>query len=311
MKKTFIKVLCVVLALLVGATVIVAASEQLKTISAYLNCGVTVKYDGEAQTMYDANGAQVYPITYNGTTYLPARAIAAMFGIGVNWDGPSNTVLLGAGAVNTSPEIVGNYNGYTVTQLPYLANGITINSASFTTTKATLNVTNNSGSAIGGNSTVAYTCYDEHGNLIKTSTFYLENMNDGESAVVSFVFDKKTAKILFGDVTTRPGAATDSSAATCSIIEVTKLPYEISGLTVNSVSVSGTKVTVNVTNNTGAAIKAISNIAYKCYDANGAVIKSGGFSLAAMNDGEAADTVFYVESGTVKILFGDATVYNQ
>ena len=311
MKKTFIKMLCITLALLIFGALTITANEQLKTISAYLNYAVDIMYNGEAQTMYDANGTQVYPITYNGTTYLPVRAVANLFGIGVDWDAKNNAVLLGEGAPNTNPETTSTYDGYTVTKLPYTANDVTLNSVSISGTKASFNVTNNTEYAIGGNSTVAYTCYNESGDVLKTSTFYLENMNDGESAVVDLVLAKGTAKVLLGDITVHKGTATDTNADTCNVIEVTKLPYEIKELVISSAALDGTKVTISVTNNTGAAIKAISNIAYKCYNANGAVIKSGAVYLAAMNDGESADVSFYIEDGTAKILFGDADIYNQ
>ena len=45
--------------------------------------------------MYDANGQRVYPISYNGTTYVPIRAVGNMMGIDVAWDGANNAVLLG------------------------------------------------------------------------------------------------------------------------------------------------------------------------------------------------------------------------
>lgn len=313
MKKTFTRALCIALVLLTVGALSLSASAALKAISAYLNYGVTIKYDGEAQTMYDANGTQVYPITYNGTTYLPVRAIADMFGIAVEWDGANNAVLLGEGAsnANTDPTIMSVYDGYTFTKLPFEANGIRINSVSVNGTKVTVSVTNNTGHAIGGNSSIMYSCYGASSSISKKGTFYLENMNDGETALVSFVLDKEMVQILFTDVTVHKGVASDNDAATCSIIEMTNLPYEVRGLVVNSVSVSGTKATLNVTNNTGAAIKAISNIAYKCYDKDGVIIKSGGISLAALADGESADVSFYIESGTAKILLGDAAIYDQ
>ncbi len=313
MKKNFIKLLCIALAVLLLGAVALAASESLKTISAYLNYAVTVKYNGEEQKMYDANAERVYPITYNGTTYLPVRALADLFGIAVDWDGENNAVLLGEGEsyVNTDSSILSVYDGYSFTRLPFEVDGIRFNSVSVDGTRVTVSVTNNTGKAIGGNSTVMYSCDAGSSTTREKGTFYLENMNDGETALVSFVIDKKTLRIIFNGVTVRPGAATDSDAPTCSIIEVTKLPYEVDGITVNSVSIDGTKATVNVTNNTGAAIKAISNIAYKLYNANGEIIKSGGMSLPAMANGESADTVLYLEAGTATVLFGDAAIYNQ
>lgn len=72
-----------------------AAAGTLETISAYLNYGVTIKYNGETQLLKDAGGNRVYPITYNGTTYLPVRAVSNMLGVNVDWDQATQTVLLG------------------------------------------------------------------------------------------------------------------------------------------------------------------------------------------------------------------------
>ena len=77
------------------------AADTVKTITATLSYDITVKYNGETQELKDAAGNQVYPISYNGTTYLPVRAVADMLGIEVNWDGPTQTVWLGAGFVPT------------------------------------------------------------------------------------------------------------------------------------------------------------------------------------------------------------------
>ena len=89
--------LAVVLGMIVGAN----AADTLKTITASLNYGITIKYNGNVQEMKDAGGNRVYPISYEGTTYLPVRAVADMLGIEVNWDDPTQTVWLGEGFVAT------------------------------------------------------------------------------------------------------------------------------------------------------------------------------------------------------------------
>ena len=94
MKK---RVLCIIMAAVccLSLSAAVFAAGTLKEIKAFLNYGVTISYDGQEQTMYDANGNRVYPITYEGTTYVPIRAVSSMLGINVDWDGATKTVLLG------------------------------------------------------------------------------------------------------------------------------------------------------------------------------------------------------------------------
>lgn len=57
--------------------------------------GVKIVVDGQKINPTDANGKTVEPIIYNGTTYLPVRAVANAFGKAVYWDGPNYTVYLG------------------------------------------------------------------------------------------------------------------------------------------------------------------------------------------------------------------------
>ena len=46
-------------------------------------------------TAKDANGKTVLPITYNGTTYLPVRAVGTLLGTEINYDGATSSVLIG------------------------------------------------------------------------------------------------------------------------------------------------------------------------------------------------------------------------
>ena len=72
-----------------------AAADTLQTITAYLDSGITITLDGEVQTLKDGSGTRIYPISYNGSTYLPVRAVAGLAGLEVNWDQATRTVQLG------------------------------------------------------------------------------------------------------------------------------------------------------------------------------------------------------------------------
>lgn len=51
--------------------------------------------DGAEYVPTDADGNKVEPFIYNGTTYLPVRAVATAFDKDVEWDGKNATVYLG------------------------------------------------------------------------------------------------------------------------------------------------------------------------------------------------------------------------
>ena len=211
---------------------------------------------------------------------------------------------------NTDSNTTDKYQGITVTKLPYVSKGVVINSVSFSGTRVTVHVTNYTGYAISSLSNISYKCYDSTGTVLKTSNLYLEDLNDGESAEVYFYTESGTTKVLFGDATIYKGeASSDQETAIYDKIAVTKLPYDAKGLTITSISFSGTKATVRVTNNTGYAISSLSNISYKCYDSTGTVLKTSNLYFEALNNGESAEVYFYTESGTTKVLFGDATIY--
>ena len=79
-------------ALLLG-TVCYAASNT-KTIEALYN-NIKIYVDGVKIAPKDANGNTVEPFIYNGTTYLPVRAVGEAIGKTVTWDGATQSVYLG------------------------------------------------------------------------------------------------------------------------------------------------------------------------------------------------------------------------
>lgn len=73
----------------------VALADNIQeTIRAvYMNIKLVV--DGEEIIPKDENGNVVEPFIYNGTTYLPVRAVGKAFNKDVNWDGDTATVYIG------------------------------------------------------------------------------------------------------------------------------------------------------------------------------------------------------------------------
>lgn len=80
---------------LVSMSIGAVAASNLEEIQAYLNKGVSITLHGEKWTPKDSDGSTLYPITYNGSTYLPVRAVAEAAGLPVEWKGDIQTVALG------------------------------------------------------------------------------------------------------------------------------------------------------------------------------------------------------------------------
>lgn len=94
-KKKLISALALTLALVCGITIGAGASGTLQEIKAYLNYGIKINYNGQEQVLKDAQGTRIFPVTYNNSTYLPVRAVSEMLGVAVDWDGATQTVILG------------------------------------------------------------------------------------------------------------------------------------------------------------------------------------------------------------------------
>lgn len=84
----------VTMALLLAVAVPSFAAGAIKTIQARIG-GITIIVDGKKIQPTDANGNAVEPMIYNGTTYLPVRAVSSALGKEVYWDGQNWTVYLG------------------------------------------------------------------------------------------------------------------------------------------------------------------------------------------------------------------------
>ena len=69
------------------------AALAKKTIDIYT--GINIYVDDVKLNPTDVNGNPVQPFVYNGTTYLPVRAVGEAVGKAVQWDGSTSSVYLG------------------------------------------------------------------------------------------------------------------------------------------------------------------------------------------------------------------------
>ncbi|MBE6572709.1 MAG: hypothetical protein E7656_10715 [Ruminococcaceae bacterium] len=80
---------------LVCGTAIATSARRTETIDVTYD-NIQIVLDGKTIDPKDALGNKVEPFIYNGTTYLPVRAVGEAFGKEVSWDGATKTVYIGA-----------------------------------------------------------------------------------------------------------------------------------------------------------------------------------------------------------------------
>lgn len=73
-----------------GAPAFAATVRQLNASYS----GIKITMDGKEIVPTDASGAVVEPFAVDGTIYLPVRAVANALGLGVQWEGATQTVKL-------------------------------------------------------------------------------------------------------------------------------------------------------------------------------------------------------------------------
>lgn len=82
--------------LMLGASgVTVGAASASNKVLVYVKPSFTVEMNGTVYIFKDSKGQRVYPVVYNGRTYLPIRAVAALMEEDIEWDNKSETVYIG------------------------------------------------------------------------------------------------------------------------------------------------------------------------------------------------------------------------
>lgn len=109
-------ILGVVFTLVMVSTVNVVASSVKANIEVIYN-NIKLVVDGKPVELgKDSANKKIEPFIYNGTTYLPVRAVGEAMGKKVDWDGKTSTVYLGEkpGEVNYMTETIEPYDNYYV-----------------------------------------------------------------------------------------------------------------------------------------------------------------------------------------------------
>ena len=111
MKKLLRAVTAMVMALVLSVMLLVPAfGAELKTVSLDVHRGINLYVNCTPFMPTDINGNETYPFLYNGTTYVPLRAVSTMLGATLEWDNAKKQVNEIARWLNSSqspPEFTG------------------------------------------------------------------------------------------------------------------------------------------------------------------------------------------------------------
>ena len=116
----------------VGIAVGASSAGIIQTVQSEIRPDFTVIIDGQEQTFKNANGETVYPMLYEGTTYLPLRAIGELMGKTVYWYEDAKRIELKDDTTTVTDADVIVPGGSSVTPSPApqtSANGITLDRA--------------------------------------------------------------------------------------------------------------------------------------------------------------------------------------
>lgn len=91
-----------------GTTAVKKTVAVQKNISATFG-GISIMLNGNAVSLKDSAGKPLEAFNYNGTVYLPVRAVSQALGLSVNYDGSTATVILsnGSGGQGGAPGAAG------------------------------------------------------------------------------------------------------------------------------------------------------------------------------------------------------------
>lgn len=78
-----------------GVAAGVYAGSNMQEIKAYLNGDIQFKVHGADWRPKDTDGNEMMPITYEGSTYVPLRAVSNALNAAVDYDPKTDTVILG------------------------------------------------------------------------------------------------------------------------------------------------------------------------------------------------------------------------
>lgn len=108
------KKIIVVLGLMLIIISCSVAYANMISAEVILNKNIIITYNGEIQKFRNASGEVIFPISYDGTTYLPIRSISCLFQTEIDWSGETNSIYLGKGSIDKfTSESIGEFKAGT------------------------------------------------------------------------------------------------------------------------------------------------------------------------------------------------------
>src|SRR5690625_4523470 len=100
MRSRFARMWLIIAAAIIGVATLSGAyaASQLEQVSAYVNKGINIVIRGEQWHPQDEQGNALYPLVYEGRTYVPLRALEEdVFNYEVDWDAATSTITVDRG----------------------------------------------------------------------------------------------------------------------------------------------------------------------------------------------------------------------
>ncbi|MFD1175410.1 stalk domain-containing protein [Paenibacillus puldeungensis] len=93
MKKLSAKILIstTALSMVIAVGAVAYASSALKKVTAYQNSNIQIEVNGKAINIY-SEGSPMYPLVYDGHSYVSAKALAEALGATVKWNNGTQTI---------------------------------------------------------------------------------------------------------------------------------------------------------------------------------------------------------------------------
>lgn len=201
--------------------------------------------------------------------------------------------------------------GLSVNAMPYSVNGLCIENAVYDSASKALQITfkNENSFAISDYSYMEFKAYNADNFVIRSSSYTPTHLNSNEKCIKTFYLTEGTTKIVFGKaVVKETEPMTANSFAVYESIEMNTLPYVSNGIKIEelvSVDKYGA-ITLKIRNVTGDAIKSGGWMNYKCFNADGVIVKASSMSLYTLNNNESQLYTTYLPEDAVRIVFYNA-----